>query len=335
MRDIGIDLGTATILIYQKGRGVVLCEPSVVAINVDTNKVVAVGEAARRMIGRTPGSIVAIRPLKEGVIADYQVTETMLKHFINQVCGKRRLIKPQMIICVPSGVTSVEKKAVLDAAMQAGAKRAYPISEPMAAAIGAGLNVVEPSGNMVVDVGGGTTDIAVISLGEEVIGDSIRIGGDKFDEAIVRYIRRTANLLIGERSAEQLKIEISNVYQPSKDVVAEVRGRDAVSGLPKTIVVRQDQLAEALDEPVRAITQAVRSVLEKTPPELASDIIDKGMVLTGGGALLKGLPELLSEETGIATHLADDPTSCVALGTGKALENLDILGDKLMTSLYI
>lgn len=329
-KDIGIDLGTATVLVYMRGKGVVLCEPSVVAINTDTNEIMAVGEEARRMIGRTPGNIVAIRPLKDGVIADYQVTETMLKYFINRVCGSRRLFKPQVVICVPTGVTSVEKRAVLEAAMQAGAKKVLLISEPMAAAIGAGLNVAEPDGNMVVDIGGGTTDIAVISLGGEVVGDSLRIGGDKLDEALVRYIRREFNLLIGERTAEQLKIELANVYRPDPKQTTEVRGRDAVSGLPRTMVIRQDQVAEALDESARQIVQAVRGVLEKTPPELSSDIIDKGVVLTGAGAMLKGFPELLTEATGIASHLADSAESCVAIGTGKVLESVDKVRQSLI-----
>lgn len=324
-KDVGIDLGTATVSVYVKGKGVVLSEPSVVAIDVESNRILAVGEEARSMIGRTPGNIRAIRPLKGGVIADYHVTETMLKHFLNQVCGSRRLFKPQVVICVPTGVTSVEKRAVLEAAMQAGAKKVLIISEPMAAAIGAGLNVGEASGNMVVDIGGGTTDIAVLSLGGEVVGDSIRVGGDQFDDALVRYIRREYNLLIGERSAERLKMELADVYRPSPDEYAEVRGRDAVTGLPRTIQVSQYEIAEALEESVRAIIQAVRGVLERTPPELSSDIIDKGIILTGGGACLKGLVEVITEATEIPAHLADEPKWCVALGTGKVLENVDKL----------
>lgn len=331
-KDIGIDLGTATVLVYVRGKGVVLNEPSVVAIRTDTNRIMAVGEEARRMIGRTPGNIVAIRPLKDGVIADYQVTETMLKYFINKVCGRRRIFKPRVVICVPSGVTSVEKRAVLEAAMQVGAKEVLLVSEPMAAAIGAGLNVSEPGGNMVVDIGGGTTDISVISLSGEVVSSSIRIGGDKFDEALVRYVRREFNLLIGERTAEQLKIDLANVYDPDPKKVAEIRGRDAVTGLPRTVEIRQDQVAEALEESARAIVQAVRGVLEKTPPELSADIIDKGMVLTGAGALLKGIPELLAEATGIPTHLADNPESCVALGTGKILESVDLVRHSLIAT---
>lgn len=331
-KDIGIDLGPATVLVYVRGKGVVLCEPSVVAIDVESNQILAVGEQARSMIGRTPGNIQAIRPLKDGVIADYQVTEMMLKHLLNKACGRSRLFKPQVVICVPSGVTSVEKRAVLEAAMQAGAKKVLIISEPMAAAIGAGLNVADPSGNMVVDVGGGTTDIAVISLGGEVTGDSIRVGGDKFDDAIVRYIRREYNLIIGERTAEYVKVQLADVYDPKPDVRLEVRGRDAVSGLPRTLEVTQLEIAQALEESVSAIIHAVRSVLERTPPELSADIIDKGIVLTGGGACLKGLPELITEATDIPAVLAEDPKRCVAIGTGRVLEDLDKLRGSVVYS---
>ncbi len=331
-KDIGIDLGTANVIIYVRGKGVVAHEPCVVAIDQETSRVLAVGEEARQMIGRTPGNIVAIRPLKDGVIADYHVTETMLKRYIQRVCGRRPLFKPRVVICVPSGVTSVEKRAVLEAAMQAGAKQVYLISEPMAAAIGAGLQVAEASGNMVVDIGGGTTDIAVISLGGEVISDSIRIAGDKFDDAIVRYVRREYNLIIGERTAEACKIELGCVYNPDPDRTMEVRGRDAVTGLPRTVEINQVQVAAALDESVRAIIQAVRTVLEKTPPELSADIMEKGIVLTGGGALLEGFPQLLSAETGIPAHLADDPMSCVAIGTGKVLESLDKLKESVVVA---
>lgn len=331
-KDIGIDLGTANVIVYVRGKGVVSCDPCVVAIDQETNRVLAVGEDARQMIGRTPGNIVAIRPLKDGVIADYHVTETMLKRYIQRVCGKRPLFKPRVVICVPSGVTSVEKRAVLEAAMQAGAKQVYLISEPMAAAIGAGLQVAEASGNMVVDIGGGTTDIAVISLGGEVISDSIRIAGDKFDDAIVRYVRREYNLIIGERTAEACKIELGCVYNPDPDRTMEIRGRDAVTGLPRTVEINQVQVAAALDESVRAIIQAVRTVLEKTPPELSADIMEKGIVLTGGGALLEGFPQLLSAETGIPAHLADEPMSCVAIGTGKVLESLDRLKESVVVA---
>ncbi len=329
-KEIGIDLGTANVIVYVRGRGVVISEPAVVAIDRDTSRILAVGEEARQMIGRTPGNIVAIRPLKDGVIADYQVTETMLKYFIQRVCGRRPLFKPQVVVCVPSGVTSVEKRAVLEASMQAGAKQVYLISEPMAAAIGAGLSVAEASGNMVVDIGGGTTDIAVISLGGEVVTDSIRVGGDKFDDAIVRFVRREYNLMIGERTAEACKIELGSVYIPDPSKKFEIRGRDAVSGLPRTVEINQEQVLQALEESVRSIIQTVRTVLEKTPPELSSDIMDKGIVLTGGGALLDGFTELLTAETGIPAHLADDPMSCVALGTGKVLESLDKLRESVI-----
>jgi len=331
-KEIGIDLGTANVLAYVRGKGIVLREPSVVAIDQETHRLLAVGEEARKMIGRTPGNILAVRPLKDGVIANYQVTEMMLSYFIQRICGRRPVFKPQVVVCVPSGVTSVEKRAVLEAVRQAGARQVYLISEPMAAAIGAGLNVAEPGGNMVVDVGGGTTDIAVISLGGEVVSDSIRVGGDDFDDCIVRYVRREFNLIIGERTAEMCKIELGAVYEPDRGRTMELRGRDAVSGLPRTIEIGQAQVAEALDEPVRAIIQAVRSVLEKTPPELAADIIDKGVVLTGGGALLDGFSALLSQEIGIPCHLADDPMSCVALGTGKVLDILDKLPESVIVA---
>lgn len=331
-REIGVDLGTANVIVYVRGKGVVLSEPSVVAIDQETNRILAVGEEARRMIGRTPGHIKAIRPLKEGVIADYQVTEMMLKHVITRVCGRRPMFKPQVVVCVPSGVTSVEKRAVLEAALQAGAKQVYLISEPMAAAIGSGLNVTEPDGNMVVDVGGGTTDIAVISLGGEVVSDSIKVGGDDFDDAIVRYVRREYNLIIGERTAEMCKIELASLYRPDRHRTMEVRGRDAVTGLPRIVEINQVQVAEALDESVRAIIHAVKAVLEKTPPELSADIIDKGMVLTGGGALLKGFVELIASETGIPCHPAEEPMSCVALGTGKVLESVDSMRESMMVA---
>ncbi|HEX6971370.1 MAG TPA: rod shape-determining protein [Limnochordia bacterium] len=333
-RDLGIDLGTASVLVYVQGKGVTIREPSVVALNAETRAVLSVGEDAREMIGRTPGNIVAIRPLKDGVIADYEATATMLRHFIEKVCGRRRVFKPQVVVCVPSGVTSVEKRAVLEACLEAGARRVYLISEPMAAAIGAGLNISDPGGNMVLDVGGGTADIAVISLGGEVVGDSVRMGGDRFDEAIVRYVRREYNLIIGERTAEQTKIELGNVYQPNPELRMQIRGRDAVTGLPRTIEIDQEQVAAALEEPARAIVQAVRAVLERTPPELSADIMDKGIVLTGGGSLLGGFAEMLRNETGIPAYLADDPVSCVALGTGKVLEGMDKLKSSVILSAH-
>lgn len=331
-KDIGIDLGTANIMVYVRGKGVVISEPAVAAIDRATGRILAVGEEARQMIGRTPGDIIAIRPLKDGVIADYQITESMLKHFIQLVCGRRPLFKPRVVVCVPSGVTSVEKRAVLEAAMQAGAKEVYPISEPMAAAIGAGLDVGEASGDMLIDIGGGTTDIAVISLDGEVVTDSIRVGGAKFDDALVRYVRREFNLLIGERTAELCKIKLGNVYGPSPHKSMEIHGRDAVSGLPRTVEINQVHVAHALEESVRAIVQTVRAVLEKTPPELSADIIDKGIILTGGGAMIEGFSELIAAETRIPVHLADDPLACVALGTGKVLENIDRLRGRVLVA---
>lgn len=331
--DIGIDLGTASVLVYVKKRGIVIREPSVVALQKDNNKILAVGEEARQMIGRTPGNIVAIRPLKDGVIADYDVTETMLKYFIEKVCPKPRLFRPQVVACVPSGVTSVEKRAVLEAAMQAGAKRTYLIEEPMAAAIGAGLNITEASGNMVVDIGGGTTDIAIISLGGIVVSESLRVGGDKFDEAIIRYIKKMYNMMVGERTAEDIKIQIGSAYPEGEGKSMEIRGRDLVTGLPRTIKFTSTDTFQALSEPITTIIDGIKSVLERTPPELASDIVDKGIVLTGGGSLLHGFTRLLSEETGIPIHLAEDPLSCVALGTGKILENESF--DSIRNSLIV
>jgi len=319
--DIGIDLGTASVLVYVKNKGIVIREPSVVALQKDTNKILAIGEEARQMIGRTPGNIVAVRPLKDGVIANYEVTEEMLKYFIERVIPRPRLFRPQIVVCIPSGVTSVEKRAVLDAAVQAGAKKTFLVEEPMAAAIGAGLNITEANGNMVVDIGGGTTDIAVISLGGIVVSESLRVGGDKFDEAIIRYIKKMYNMMIGERTAEEIKIKIGSAYPEGEEKTMDIRGRDLVTGLPRTIKFTSTDSYQALSEPIAAIVDGIKSVLERTPPELASDIVDKGIVLTGGGALLQGFSRLLAEETGIPVHLAQDPLSCVALGTGKILEN--------------
>lgn len=323
-QDIGIDLGTATVLVYVRGKGIVLREPSVVAIDKNSNRLMAVGEEARRMLGRTPGNIVAIRPLRDGVISDYDVTERMLKYFINKVCG-RRVFKPRIIVCVPSGVTEVEKKAVVDAAEQAGARRVHLIEEPIAAAIGAGLDISKACGCMVVDIGGGTTDIAVISLGGTVVSTSIKVAGDKFDEAIVRYMRKKHNIMIGERTAEDLKIHIGCVYPRVQEVTMEIRGRNLVSGLPKTILVSSNEMLEALEEPATAVVEAVHSVLERTPPELASDISDKGIILTGGGGMIYGLDSLIQKKTGIDVYLAEEAVSCVALGTGKALDNIEII----------
>lgn len=325
--DIGIDLGTASVLVYLKGRGIVLHEPSVVAIDKSTGKIIAVGEEARRMLGRTPGNIVAIRPLRDGVIADYDVTERMLRYFIQKACGKRFLFKPRVMVCIPTGVTSVEERAALQATLQAGARQAFLIEEPLAAALGAGLNISEATGHMVVDIGGGTTDIAVLSLGGIVCNNSLRVGGGKFDEAIVRYIRREYNLMIGERTAEELKIKIGTAYPANRreDETMEIRGRDLVTGLPKTITVSARESYYALQEPVEAVVNAVKEVLEKTPPELAADIINQGIVMTGGGSLLNGLDTLLSKETGLAVHVADDAISCVALGAGVALTSMHVL----------
>ncbi|MGF7184803.1 rod shape-determining protein MreB [Desulfitispora alkaliphila] len=325
--DIGIDLGTASVLVYVKGKGIVLNEPSVVALNKDTNRVIAVGEEARRMLGRTPGNIVAIRPMKEGVIADYDVTEKMIRYFIEKVSGRRWIFKPRVMVCIPSGVTSVEERAVKQAAVQAGAKSAYLIEEPLAAALGAGLEISEASGNMVIDIGGGTTDVAVLSLGGIVTCKSLRVGGDKFDDAIVRFIRREYNLMIGERTAEEIKIQVGTAYPRGdrKETTMDVRGRDLVTGLPKTLTISSQEIFGALSEPVEAIVGAVKEVLEKTPPELASDIVDKGMIMTGGGALLNGLNTLLAQETELPVHISDEAISSVAIGTGKALSMINVL----------
>ncbi len=326
-QDIGIDLGTATVIAYIKGKGIVLREPSVVAINKTTGEVLAVGHEARRMLGRTPGNIVAIRPLKDGVISDYTVTEKMLKHFISKI-GGRSLFAPRIMICIPSQVTEVEKKAVIDAASNAGARKVYLIEEPIAAAIGAGIDISKPYGNMIIDIGGGTTDIAVISLGGSVVSSSLKVAGDKFDEAIIKYIKRKYNVIIGERTAEDLKMNVGCVYPRIQDVEMDVRGRDLITGLPKTLTIHSSEMMEALEEPVNMIIDAVHQVLEKTPPELAADISDRGIYMTGGGCLIDGLDKLLEERTGINIMIAEDAVSCVALGTGKALDNLDIIDRK-------
>lgn len=323
-QDIGIDLGTATVIAYVKGKGIVLREPSVVAVDNNTGEVLAVGKEARRMLGRTPGNIVATRPLRDGVISNYTVTEKMLKYFINKVCGKF-IFAPRIMICIPSQVTEVEKKAVIDAASQAGARKVYLIEEPIAAAIGAGIDISKPYGNMVVDIGGGTTDIAVISLGGSVVSTSLKIAGDKFDEYIVKYIKRKYNIIIGERTAEDLKVNIGCVYPKIQDIEMDIRGRDLLDGLPKTVTIHSSEMMEALMEPALMIVDAVHSVLEKTPPELAADISDRGIYMTGGGCLIDGLDKLLQDRTGINVMVAQDTVSCVALGTGKALDNLDML----------
>ena len=321
--DIGIDLGTASVLVYVKGKGVVLKEPSVVAFDRNTNKIKAIGEEARLMLGRTPGNIVAVRPLRQGVISDYTVTEKMIKYFIQKAVGKSLFAKrPRIAVCVPSGATEVEKKAVEDATREAGARDVVIIEEPIAAAIGAGIEIAKPCGNMIVDIGGGTSDIAVIYLGGTVVSTSIKIAGDDFDEAIVRYMRKKHNLLIGERTAEDIKINIGTVYKRPENSSLDVRGRNLVTGLPKTITVTSEETEEALREAATQIVEAVHSVLEKTPPELAADISDRGIVLTGGGALLHGLEELIEEKTGINTMTADDPLTAVAIGTGQFVEYL-------------
>ncbi len=321
--DIGIDLGTASVLVYVKGKGVVLKEPSVVAFDRDTNKIKAIGEEARLMLGRTPGNIVAVRPLRQGVISDYTVTEKMLSYFISRTVGKSLFgRKPRISVCVPSGATEVEKKAVEDATYQAGAREVSIIEEPVAAAIGAGIDISKPCGNMIVDIGGGTADIAVISLGGVVVSSSIKVAGDDFDEAIVRFMRKKHNLLIGERTAEEIKINVGTVYKRPENLIMDVRGRNLVTGLPKTVTVTSEETEEALREPAYQIVDAVHNVLERTPPELAADISDRGIVLTGGGSLIQGLEELIEEKTGINTMTAEDPLTAVAIGTGKYIEFL-------------
>ena len=321
--DIGIDLGTASVLVYVKGKGVVLKEPSVVAFDRNTNKIKAIGEEARLMLGRTPGNIVAVRPLRQGVISDYTVTEKMLSYFISRTVGKSLFgRKPRISVCVPSGATEVEKKAVEDATYQAGAREVSIIEEPVAAAIGAGIDIAKPCGNMIVDIGGGTADIAVISLGGVVVSNSIKVAGDDFDEAIVRFMRKKHNLLIGERTAEDIKINVGTVYKRPENLTMDVRGRNLVTGLPKTVTVTSEETEEALREPAYQIVDAVHNVLERTPPELAADISDRGIVLTGGGSLIQGLEELIEEKTGINTMTAEDPLTAVAIGTGKYIESL-------------
>src|SRR5947199_2125135 len=326
--DLAIDLGTANTLIYVKGKGIVSCEPSVVAVQRDArggNKVLAVGREAKEMLGRTPGNIRAVRPLRDGVIADFEITEAMLRYFIARAHNRRTLVKPRIIICVPFGITEVEKRAVKESAESAGAREVYLIEQPMAAAIGAGLPITEPSGNMIVAIGGGASDVAVLSLAGSVCAKGVRVGGDKMDEAIIQHIKRKYNLLIGERTAELIKMTIGNAYPSDEVLTMDIKGRDLVAGVPRTLTVSSDEVREALAEPVNAIVEAVKGTLERTPPELAGDIADRGIVLAGGGALLKGLDALLREETGLPVFLAEDPLSSVVIGAGKALEELDIL----------
>lgn len=332
-RDMGIDLGTANTLVHVKGKGIVLREPSVVAIKSENGEVLAVGEEAKRMIGRTPGSIRAIRPMKDGVIADFDVTQAMLKYFIRKAMNTRSFVRPRVVVGVPSGVTEVEKRAVIDAAQQAGAREAYLIEEPMAAAIGAGLPVEEATGSMVVDIGGGTTEIAVISLGGIVTSRSIRIGGDELDSSIVQYIKRKYNLMIGDRTAEEIKVTIgAAIVDPNNDKTMDIRGRDLVTGLPKNLNIHASEIREALDEPIYKIIDAVKGTLEKTPPELAADVMDHGIMMTGGGALLTNFDRLLSHETGMPVLVSEDALSCVGEGTGRALENIDLLKRVVMTA---
>ncbi len=323
-RDMAVDLGTANTLVYVRGRGIVLSEPSVVAIDQATGEVYAVGLEAKRMLGRTPGTISAIRPLKDGVIADFDVTEQMLRHFIQKV-HQHRFAHPRVVVCVPSGVTGVEKRAVEEATLSAGARQAYLIEEPMAAAIGAGLPVGEPTGNMIVDIGGGTTEVAVISLGGIVVSQSLRVGGDEMDEAIINHIKREYKLLIGQQTAEEIKLEVGSAYPLKEEVQAEVRGRDMLTGLPKTVILSSEEVRHALEDPVMQIIDAIKSTLDKTPPELAADIMDRGIVLAGGGALLQGFDQRIRQETHMPTHLAESPLTCVAVGSGRSLEEFEAM----------
>ena len=322
--DVGIDLGTSTVLVYVKGKGIVLREPSVVAVEKISGRLLAIGEEARRMLGRTPGSIMALRPLKDGVISNFDITERMLRHFLKKVVGRRIFFKPRVVVCVPSGVTEVEKRSVIDATEEAGARHTFLIEEPIAAAIGSGIDISEPRGNMVVDIGGGTTDVAVISLGGAVLSDSIKVAGDKFDEAIIRYMRKKHNLLIGERTAEDMKMGIGSAYPRREQTFLEIKGRNLISGLPQALTVSSNEMIEALEEPLQVILETVRGIFERMPPELTSDIAERGICITGGGGLLYGMEKFIAEHTKVPCYIAEDPVSCVAIGTGKALEDLDL-----------
>ena len=324
--DLAIDLGTANTLVYVKGKGIALREPSVVTVLKDSKRVLAVGSEAKAMVGRTPENIMAIRPMKDGVIANFEITEAMLRYFIQKVHNRKTFVRPRMVICVPSGITQVERRAVRDSAENAGAREVYLIEEPMAAAIGVGLPVEEPGGNMVVDIGGGTTEVAVISLAGIVYAQSVRVGGDEMDEAIISYIKRNYNLLIGERTAEEIKIQVGSAYDVGERKTLEIKGRDLIAAIPKTVTITDEEIREALAEPVSAIVETVRGALERTPPELAADIVDRGIVLAGGGGLLRGIDVLLKEETGLPVTVAEDPLSAVVMGTGKVLDELDLLG---------
>ncbi|MDE0837827.1 MAG: rod shape-determining protein [Kiritimatiellae bacterium] len=323
--DIGIDLGTANTLVYVKDRGIVLREPSVVAVQAGTKRILAVGDEAKRMLGRTPGNIVAIRPMKAGVIADFEITEAMLRYFIKKIHNRRKMVRPRIIIAVPSDITEVEKRAVKDSATHAGAREVFLIEEPMAAAIGVGLPVQEPAGNMIVDIGGGTTEVALISLAGIVFSRTVRVGGDEMDECIVQYMKRVYNLMIGERTAEEIKMSMGSAYPVEQEMTMEVKGRDLVAGLPKTLTITSEEIREALQEPVSSIIDAIRITLERCPPELSSDLVDRGMILAGGGALLTGIDKLIAEQTGLPVHVADDPLSAVAEGTGVVLNELNFL----------
>lgn len=331
-RDMAVDLGTANTLVYVRGAGIVLNEPSVVAINSDNGSILAVGSEAKRMIGRTPGNIVAVRPLRDGVIADFDTTERMLRYFIQKVHKRRFLAKPRLVICVPSGITGVERRAVEEAGYKAGARKVYIIEEPMAAAIGAGMPIHEPTGNMVVDIGGGTTEIAVISLGGIVVAVSIRVGGDELDEAIINYVKREYSLLLGERTAEEIKMRVGSAFPIPNEPEAELRGRDLVTGLPRTVILPAEDIRKALEEPIQAIIDAVKSTLDRTPPELSSDIMDRGIMLTGGGALLRGLDERLRHETGMPVVIAENPLNCVVLGSGRTVEEFEALNRVLVSN---
>ncbi len=330
-QDIGIDLGTASVLVYVKNKGIVLNEPSVLAMDVETGRILAVGEEARRMLGRTPERIAAIRPLRDGVISDYDVTERMLRYFVKKVVGQRLIFRPRVVVCVPAGVTEVERRSVIDATIDAGARDTYLIEEPLAAAIGAGMDIAKPYGSMVVDIGGGTTDVAVISLSSLVVAETIKVAGDKFDDAIMRHMRRRHNLLIGERTAEEIKKNVGCAFPRRETIYMEVTGRNLLNGLPNTVSVGSDEMIDALEEPLASIIEAICLVLERTPPELASDISQRGIVMTGGGALLYGLDRLISEHTKVPCYVAEDAISCVAIGTGRALESIDVFSDNLIS----
>lgn len=325
--DVGIDLGTSSVLVYVKGKGIVLREPSVVAIDRFTGNIRAIGEDARRMIGRTPGNLIAIRPMKDGVISNYDITQRLLQHFLKKVIGNHLFFRPRVVVCVPSGVTEMEKRSVIEATEEAGARRIHLIEEPLAAAIGAGIDISQPRGNMIIDIGGGTTDIAIISLGAAVLTSSIKVAGDKFDDAIVRYMRKKHNLLIGERTAEDIKFAIGSAYPVKEQTFIDVKGRNIISGLPQSIVVGNNEMVDALSDPLQSILECLRDLFERTPPELASDVVEHSLCITGGGALLRGIDQFITEHAKVPCYIAEDPVSCVAIGTGKALENIELYSE--------